>query len=162
MKKSNRIAPFSIAFLFLTICAACKKNHSSPTDNTPPRVTLITQAVWKFDTSGIDTNKDGIIDVGDNTNTVILPCFKDNTFQFNKDSTGVENSGAIKCNPSEPQTTAFTWSFSGTDQSVIKSDADPLLAAGINIFSLDANKIVLYKDTTIFAQNIWYVVTLKH
>lgn len=149
-----------MALLFLTIwAAACKKSHSSPTDTTPPRVTLITQASWKFDSSGVDGNKDGIIDVVD---TTLQPCLKDNTYQFNKDSTGIADNGPTKCNPSDPQTTPFTWSFSGTNQSVIKSNADPILAGGVNIFSMTSTKMVLYKDTTVFGLSIWYIISLKH
>jgi hypothetical protein len=158
MKKSNWIVPFSIALLSLTIWAACKKSSSS-TDNTSPRVTLLTQAVWKFDTAGASFNKDGVINIGD---TTIQPCSKDNTYQFNKDSTGIVDNGAIKCSPSEPQTFSFTWSFSDKGDSVLRSNADPILAGGVNIYSMTSTKIVLYKDTTFFGQNFWYVIALKH
>ncbi|HEX9513647.1 MAG TPA: lipocalin family protein [Puia sp.] len=158
MRKNVWIVPCSIALAALTIWTACKKNTSASSDNTS-RTTLITAASWKFDSAGIDLNKDGIIDVVD---TTLLPCQKDNTYTFNKDSTGVMDEGATKCNSTDPQTTAFTWSFSGTGQSVIKSNANPLLANGINIFSMTSTKMVLYKDTTVFGANIWYVVDLKH
>lgn len=158
MRKNVWIVPCSIAALAsLTIWTACKKSSSS-SDNTS-RTTLITEASWKFDSAGVDQNKDGIIDVLD---TTLLSCQKDNTYTFNKDSTGVMDEGATKCNSTDPQTTSFTWSFIGTGQSVIKSDANPLLANGINIFSMTSTKMVLYKDTTVFGFNIWYVVNLKH
>src|ERR1700726_2193975 len=149
MKKNIRIAPFLLALIVLTIWTACKKNSSS-SNNTPSRITLVTQASWKFDSAGVDLDKNGTIDVID---TTLQPCLKDNTYLFNKDSTGVADNGPTKCNASDPQTTPFTWSFSGTDQSVIKSDANPLLASGLNIFSLTSTKMVLYKDTTIFGAN---------
>ncbi len=155
MKKS--IAPFFLAFAFLTIWAACKKNHSAA-DNTS-RATLITQTSWKYDTAGADIDKDGIVDIGDPT---LEPCFKDNIYQFNKDSTGVVDNGPTKCNPTDPQTTPFTWSFSNTGDSVIRSDANPILASGVNIFSMSSTKMVLYKDTSVYGQEIWYVISLKH
>jgi hypothetical protein len=158
MRKTRWILPCAIALASLTIWTACKKNTSS--SNTSSRTTLITEASWKFDSSGIDQNKDGIIDVVDTTS--ILPCQKDNTYTFNKDSTGIMDEGATKCNSTDPQTTAFTWSFSGTGQSVIKSDANPILANGINILSMTSTKMVLYKDTTVYGFNIWYIVNLKH
>jgi hypothetical protein len=159
MKKSVAFAPCLLALASLTIWTACKKNSSSSTD-TNARTTLITEASWKFDASGADFNKDGIIDIIDST--TILPCEKDNTYTFLKDSTGIADEGATKCNSTDPQTTAFTWSFSGTGQSVIKSDADPLLASGISIFSMTSTKMVLYKDTTVSGIPLWYVVNLKH
>jgi hypothetical protein len=158
MKKSAAIVPCLIVLASLTIWTACKKNSSSSTD-TNSRTTLITEGSWKFDSAGVDLNKDGIIDIVD---TTLLPCQKDNTYTFLKDSTGVADEGATKCKSTDAQTTAFTWSFSGTGQSVIKSDADPLLANGINIFSMTSTKMVLYKDTTVFGASIWYVVDLKH
>jgi len=159
MTKSAAFIPCLLTLATLTIWTACKKNNSSSTD-TSPRTTLITEASWKFDASGVDFNKDGAIDVIDST--TILPCQKDNTYTFNKDSTGVADEGPTKCNSTDPQTTDFTWSFSGTGQSVIKSDADPLLANGISIFSMTSTKMVLYKDTTVSGIPLWYIVNMKH
>jgi hypothetical protein len=155
MKRNLWIVSCSIALF--TCWTACKKNNSS-SDNTS-RTTLITEASWKFDSSGADLNKDGIIDIVD---TTIKSCFKDNTYTFKSDSTGIADNGPTKCNPTDPQSTPFTWSFGGTGQSTIKSDADPLLANGLNIYSLTSTKMVLYKDTTVFGASIWYVVDLKH
>lgn len=146
-----------IAVSLFTIWAACKKHNSS--SNNTSRIALITSASWKFDSSGADLNKDGIIDIVD---TTVKSCFKDNTYTFLTDSTGVADEGATKCNASDPQTTDFTWSFSGTGQSIIKSNANSLLANGLNIFSLTSTKMVLYKDTTVLGTDIWYVVDMKH
>jgi hypothetical protein len=162
MKKNTPIIPFLSAVFLLIIWTACHKSNSSSNNNTndpSARTVLLTKASWKFDTSGADFNKDGIIDAGDNT---LEPCFKDNTYQFNTDSTGTADNGALKCNVSDPQTFPFTWSFSNKGDSVISSNADPILANGINIFSMTDTKIVLYKDTSAFGQNFWYVISLKH
>ena len=158
MKKNGAIIPCLIALASLTIWSACKKNSSSSTD-TSSRTTLITTGSWKIDSAGADLNKDGIIDVVD---TTLLSCEKDNTYTFNKDSTGLADEGPTKCNSTDPQSTPFTWSFSGTGQSVIKSDANALLVNGIGIYSMTSTKMVLYKDTTVFGASIWYVVDLKH
>jgi hypothetical protein len=158
MKRNVWILPCSVAVCLLTLWTACKKNTSS-SDNSSSRVTLITQASWKYDTAGADLNRDGIIDIGD---TTILPCFKDNTYLFNKDSTGIADNGALKCSPTDPQTFPFTWSFTSAGDSVLKSDADPLLAGGINIYSITSTKLILYKDTTALGIKLWYLVYLKH
>ena len=162
MKKHTPIAPFLAALFLLIIWTACHKSNSSSNTNTntpSARTVLLTKAAWKFDTAGADLNKDGTIEQGDNT---LQPCFKDNTYLFNTDSTGIADNGALKCNPSDPQTFPFTWNFSNAGDSVIKSNADPILANGINIFSITDTKIVLYKDTSVFGQNFWYVISLKH
>jgi hypothetical protein len=152
MKKST--GPLFLLFLLsLTIWAACNKSSSSPS-----RATLITQSVWRYDTSGIDLNKDGIVDIGDTTVTV---CEKQYTYLFNKDSTGVLTAGAVKCDPSDPQTTNFTWSLTN-NQTVLTASVNPLLSGGVNILSLDQNKFVVYKDTTLLGTSFRYLISLKH
>jgi len=158
MKQRILIAPLAATLAFLLVCwTACSKSSSS-SDNSN-RVTLVTKAAWKYDTAGIDLDRNGTIEIGD---TTLQACYKDNTYLFNKDSTGVADEGATKCSSTDPQTTAFTWSFSGTNQSKITSTADPLLAQGVNIYSLTDTKFVLYKDTTVLGVNIWYIISLKH
>lgn len=154
MKLSIRIALFA---LFLPLFwVACSKSSSSDTGSS--RTALLTTGAWKYDTAGIDLDRNGTIDIGD---TTITACYKDNTYQFNKDSTGVVNNGTVKCSSSEAQTVAFTWGFTNINQTAIKSNADSNLAAGINISSLTADKFVLYKDTTVLGIQIWYILQLK-
>ena len=65
MKRSSLLT-LPLAALFLTILwASCSKNHSVDNpNNTNTTTSLVTQASWKYDTSGIDLNKDGTVDVG--------------------------------------------------------------------------------------------------
>jgi hypothetical protein len=153
MKKLLWIVP---SLITLTVAwAACSKNSSSSSNS---RVALMTQAVWKYDTSGIDLNKDGIIDIAD----TLQACFKDDTYQFNKDSTGILNAGAIKCNSTDPQTSAFSWSISSGNPAILKSDVNPILAEGLTVLTLSSTKLTVYKDTTIQGIGFWYIFSLKH
>jgi hypothetical protein len=136
--------------------AACSKNSSNSNSNS--RVSLMTQAIWKYDTSGIDLNKDGTIDIAD----TLQACFKDNTYQFNKDSTGILNEGAIKCNSTDPQTSAFSWTISSGNPAILKSDVAPILAEGLTVLTLSSTKLTVYKDTTIQGIGLWYIFSLKH
>jgi hypothetical protein len=145
----------SASLTILVVC--CKKNNSSSNSNS--QMTLMTQAVWKYDTSGIDLNKDGIVDFAD---TTLQPCFKDNTFQFNKDSTVIVNEGATKCNASDPQTATYSWSISNTNPPILKSNADPILATGLPVLTLTSTKLTVYKDTTVLGVSLWYILSLKH
>ena len=158
MKKLVRITPHALALVFLLILwGACKKSSSST--NTTERMKFVTQSPWKYDTAGADLDRNGTIDIGDET---ILPCYRDNTYLFNKDSTGLADEGATKCDGSDSQSFPFTWSFGTTGQSTIKSSSDPRLAEGINIYSVSDTKFVLYKDTTVLGVQIWYILSLKH
>ena len=155
MRIIPRLLQFSL--IMIVAAAACKKSSSSSADNTP--MTLITSSPWKIDTAGLDLDHNGTIDYGD---TTLGACYKDNTYQFNKDSTGIANNGAIKCDDSEEATFSFTWSFVDSDQKKIMSTADPLLAEGVNILTLTSAKLVVYKDTTISGIDLWYILSLKH
>jgi len=157
MKRNPSFLIAAAVIAFSTFMAACHKDTSSSSNSNS--VTLITQAPWKYDTAGIDLNKDGIIDVGD---TTITACFKDNTYTFNKDSTGVMNEGATKCNVSDPQTVNFTWSITGSNPQVLKSNADTLLESGIGIYSISSTQWKLYKDTTVLGVSFYYILSLKH
>ena len=150
-----------LAALFLTILwAACSKSHSTENPNgQSTTVTLITQTTWRYDTSGVDLNKDGIVDVGNDT--LITPCEKDDIYTFKSDSTGIIDEGATKCNAADPQTLPFSWGLTN-NQTVLTSSANPILAGGVNIFSLTSSKWILYKDTTVSGFPIRYVISLKH
>lgn len=157
--KNNPRFLFAVAILALSVfMTACHKEHASG-NSTSTTVNLITQSPWIFETSGLDLNKDGTIDYVD---TTVTSCFKDNTYLFNKDSTGVMDEGATKCNASDPQTVDFTWSVSGTNPQVIKANVNSLLANGIKIYSISSAEFKLYKDTTYLGVSLYYIVSLKH
>ena len=141
----------------LLIWTACSKSNSSNNSNSP--TTLLTKAVWKYDTSGFDLNADGKIDYPD---TLAQPCFKDNTYQFNKDSTVVVDEGPIKCNSSDPQTATYSWTMSSSTPPVLKSDANPVLANGVTVQVLNSTQLEVYKDTSILGISIRYILSMKH
>ena len=142
----------------MLIWTACSKSHSGSNNNNS-NMTLMTQAVWKYDTSGFDLTGDGKIDYPD---TVAQPCFKDNTFQFKTDSTVTVDEGATKCNSSDPQTTIYSWTISSSNPPILKSDADPVLVNGVTVQVLNSTQLQVYKDTTILGVSLRYILSLKH
>jgi len=136
--------------------ASCSKNSSNNNNN---NVTLLTKSTWKFDTAGIDLNKDGSIDQEDPS---LEPCFKDNTYVFNKDSTVVMDEGATKCDAGDPQTSSYAWSLTNSNPPVLKSDVNPILAEGLKVFALTDTRLTVYKDTSYMGISFWYVFSLKH
>lgn len=146
-----------LMILVLSIAwASCGKSNSN---NNNSNVTLLTKSTWKFDTAGIDLDKNGTIDQEDNS---LEPCFKDNTYMFNKDSTVVMDEGATKCNAADPQTSTYSWTITNGNPSILKSDVNPILAEGLKIKTLSDTKLVVYKDTTVIGVSFWYVLSLKH
>jgi hypothetical protein len=159
MKKVPVLIPFALAILFFVLpFVACKKNGSSGSNGPSATVKLITQATWKFDTSGVDQNHDGIPEIGD---TSIKPCEKDNTYTFRVDSTGTMDEGATKCHVGDPQTVPFTWKLTN-NETVMTSNANPILAAGVNILTITSTKFEVYKDSTVGPFSVRYVLSLKH
>jgi hypothetical protein len=139
------------------IWTACSKNNSSSSSNS--NMALMTKAIWKYDTSGIDITGDNKIDYPD---TVAQPCFKDNTYQFRTDSTVVVDEGALKCNSSDPQTATFAWSISNSTPPILKSDANPILVNGVTVLVLSSTQLEVAKDTTILGISVRYILSLKH
>jgi hypothetical protein len=158
MKNKVWIPSCFAALFFLSLgWAACSKSKSTAgnTANTP--MALVTQATWKYDTSGIDLNNDGIVDVAD---TTVTPCEKMYTYTFNLDSTGLLNE-AFPCNTGNPQTVPFTWSLTN-NQTVLTASINPILAGGVNIFRLTSTSLVVYKDSTFSGLSFRYLISLKH
>jgi lipocalin-like protein len=90
------------------IIYGCKKDDDNK-DVTKERVQFITSATWKYDTVGIDSNKDGKPDQPLPSGFGLQSCDTDNTITFRSDSTGTLSEGATKCNSADPQNTPFTW-----------------------------------------------------
>jgi len=155
MKKSPLIIPGLIILACSIALTACSKNSSSDSNSS---VTLLTRSVWKYDTSGIDLNKDGTIEIAD----TLSACFKDNTYLFGKDSTVVMDEGATKCDGSDPQTSTYPWTITNGNPSILKSDVNAILQEGLKIRTLTDTKLLVYKDTTVLGVSLWYVFSLKH
>ena len=155
--KKHLWVPGLIILTFSVAWAACSKS-SSNNNNNNTMVTLMTKSTWKFDTSGIDLDKNGTVDQED---PILDPCFKDNTFLFNKDSTVVMDEGADKCS-TNPQTATYSWTITNGNPAILKSTVNPILAEGVKVYSLTDTKLVVYKDTSIYNVSFWYVMSLKH
>ncbi|MHA4807930.1 hypothetical protein ACX0G9_07480 [Flavitalea flava] len=149
------------SFVLLSLWVSCSKSSSGNNNTTDEKVTLITQTAWKYDTSGIDVNKDGIISAGDFGDATVETCTKDNSYQFKKDSSGTMDEGSLKCSSSDPQTLPFHWNFTN-NQTALVATFNPLLSGGVNIISLTDTKFVVYKDTSYLGANVRYLISLKH
>jgi hypothetical protein len=152
---------FPIAF-FLVVSGCSKSNSSNnnrdSSDTVESKMTMMTKEIWKYDTSGINTDMSANVEIAD---TTVTPCVKEYTYQFNPDSTGVLTEGATKCSPTDPQTTPFTWSFN-TSQTALQASFNPVLAGGVNILSLTDSSLVVYKDSAYLGIPFRYIISLKH
>lgn len=168
MKRVIRLANYVPAVLLVVlIVTSCGKNSQKPPTTTPTHqdstvaiTSAITASPWKYDTSGLDTNNDGKIDVGGDT-TVVPLCERDDIYTFNKDSSGSVNTGSLHCLVGESQTTAFTWSLS-SDNKTLKASFNPILQQGVTVLEMDSVRFAVYRDSTVLGVTYRYIVQLKH
>ncbi len=160
--KKYVFALLSIGFILY----ACKKDKNNSNDNNA-KMQLITSATWKYDTVGLDTDKDGKPDqpIPSYAGGGVQPCDKDNTITFKSDSTGVLNAGTLKCNSTDPQTAAFRWWFK--DNGATLYSPDPLFGStftgGFKVGELSSTRLRILKDTTLSPYGTFtLVLDLKH
>jgi sulfur carrier protein ThiS len=96
--------------LGIAALGACDKN-SKPAPAPTTRTDILTAKSWRLATAIITVNGIPV------PSSLVLPaCNNDDSFKFNVDKTLIQDAGAIKCNSTDPQTQAGTWTFN-TDQS---------------------------------------------
>lgn len=157
--KKYVFALLSIGFIIF----GCKKDDDNNSGD--EKMKLITSATWKYDTIGIDGDKNGTIDQA-------LPpgfidnCDKDNTITFKSDSTGTLNEGATKCNSSDPQTTSFKWWFKENATVLYTPDqifGTSYFSGDVKIGDLSSTRLRLIKDVTYPPYGTYTVILdLKH
>ena len=151
--------PFLLTAVIVWLATGCKK------DETPPSQTdHISSQSWKYDNGGVDADNNGSIDLNFPAGT-FPACVLDNEISFQTNGNGIANEGATKCNTGDPQTAAFTWSFSNNETVLRISDAGLFGFSGqFEIKELSATKFTLAKDTTVagFGQPVQLIVNLKH
>jgi hypothetical protein len=135
--------PIAILICFLF---SCSKNDQPKTSSASAN---ISSSSWKYESGGVDVDKNGSIDLALSTIGSIGPCRLDNTATFRADGTGTTDEGATKCNATDPQTESFTWSFQN-NESLLNIGGNGLLGTGgqFRIITLTGTQFSLAKDTT--------------
>jgi hypothetical protein len=129
----------------------------------PSKTELITKAAWKYDTGGVDANKDGFADTALPPGYV-LSCNTDNTLTFNTNNTGVVDEGATKCDPADPQTRDFTWTFTNNETRInFPTLVFNGLTGDVTIKTLTDTKLELIKEVNIGAPStVNVIISFKH
>jgi len=130
----KKITLMALALAFL-IVSSCKKEETK--SETKSKTELLTAKAWKITAQTINP---GVV-VSPNlpavTDLFALygPCQKDDTEKYNTGGTGVSDEGASKCDPTDPQSENFTWSFIN-NETQLKNDDQVF-----NIIQLDASTL---------------------
>jgi hypothetical protein len=141
---------------------SCKKDDSSSAGTTTTKTTILAEQSWKFNNAGLDPNKDGTIDA--DVSDQVPACLKDNSVTFSTNGNGSVDEGATKCNTTDPQTLAFTWSFS-SNETMINITGNAIAGKGgqYKILALSNTQFTLTKDTIVpIIGQTAFIVNLKH
>ena len=122
---------------------------------------MITGLSWKHDNSGIDTDKNGTIDLQPPSG-ILLSCVIDNSITFNANGSGTVDEGATKCNATDPQTSPFTWSFASGETALNINSGSAGINGQFKILELSNTKLSISKDTTLNFFSVALVVNFKH
>jgi hypothetical protein len=150
---------FILPVLFLAV--SCDDDDDDMPSGSTKTQTL-TQASWKFESAGIDADKNGTMDT--DISSQINACVKDNTVKFEPNNTGTSDEGANKCPTSPSQTIPFTWAFASNETVItISGNAVAGLGGQFKIITLNDTRLSLSKDTTVpILGNVALIANLTH
>jgi len=146
-----------ITALFLLILSffSCKKSSDSSSQS---KTTLATQSSWKIQSVGADLDKNGTVDY--DATSQLQACQTDNIYTLKSDGTGTADEGVLKCNSTDAQTTAISWSFKSNE--TVFSGNLGIFTGDATISTLNDVNFVVWKDTTLSSTPMRMYVTLKH
>ena len=101
--------------LFLGACGKDEENGSK-TDNLTSGKWKLSSSVAKFTFNGIEQTVD--------VYAQLAACEKDNEVEFKADGTLIDDEGALKCDPADPQQEVGTWALTQNDTHLTVSGTD--------------------------------------
>lgn len=136
----------AIACLALVTFAGCSKDDGGSSKS---RTELITQSSWKYESAGIDADRNGIVD-SPLPPGMIDPCEMDNLITFNANGSGLVDEGPTKCNGGSPQTVPFSWSLKDNEQTIVFSGMSfGGLNGDVKLKNISDRQMELHKDVNI-------------
>lgn len=133
---------------------ACSDKKETPKTNTEH----LTQASWKFESEGLDLDKNGTIDLPSGE---VDDCTKDDILSFAVGGTGTRDEGPSKCETGDPQTSSFNWQFKNSEKE-IAIDIPIFAGRSFNLHTLNDVSLKAYVDIDTLGTSIRAWVTLKH
>lgn len=148
----------------LATLGCSKKTEDTPTPTpAPTRTQLLTNKNWIESAAtvnpGINYNGTVITDLHAQRDA----CLLDNFVRFETPNTYKADQGAIKCNPSDPQTTTGTWVFNGDETilTVTPQGGTASSAESINVTELTDTSLKFTETTTSGGINHTYTYSYR-
>lgn len=140
MKATAKVKTTLLGLAIIGSMASCKKDDGG--DSSPSKTDIITSGEWQF--TAVTMNPGYVNPLTGDTITDFFAymdaCDKDNTIDFKRNGTVIEDEGATKCDDNDPQSTTDNWKFlNSATQLQIYSDTDTTL---LNISSLSSSEII--------------------
>jgi hypothetical protein len=142
---------------------SCKKDKDNEKTNTEK----IAAAPWKYDKAEAVVDRDGTGDFPVPDSQVEI-CERDNTITFAANGSGTIDEGAIKCDPGDPQSMPFSWSFKDGEKIISFPTAIVTGVDGdVKVISISETSMVLSKDLPNpgipgLPATLGFILTLKH
>lgn len=132
-------------------------------DKESEKTGLLVQQAWKFETAGIDMDKNGTLDATFPAGT-LQPCLTDNTITFAANGSGTVAEGATKCDPAAPDNTPFTWSFASNETAINFTGNVIAGTEGgqFKIVNLTSTQLSLSKDTSYMGVPVAMIANFTH
>jgi hypothetical protein len=132
--------------LLLAACGEDKNPAGPAAGDTKSRLIA---AKWKQTahtvSPAVDLDGDGVM-VTD-LQAAMGPCIADDVTAFKADGTWTLDEGAVKCDPSDPQTESGTWTLSADQKTFTMTNPDPDLAFTLTLTVVEATATTLKFST---------------
>lgn len=118
--KNQTILTFAVLTALVFSASSCKKDTDNPTPiptpaPAPTKAQILTSKNWK--TIAMDINGTDII-------PMMPTCEIDNYLTFKTNNDYIENEGASKCDPTDPQTETGRWQFIMNETAILIDNED--------------------------------------
>jgi hypothetical protein len=152
--KSNYLFGVLLSVLFVS----CDKKDN---DDAPTKTELMTSSSWKYENAGLDTDRNGTIEISADGN--VPACLKDNLISFSANGTGTVAESTNVC-PGAAASTAITWSFSNNEQNLTLGGGGIAGISGtFKLLALNTTTLSLGRDTTVpLFGTVQLIINLKH
>ncbi|UTW67061.1 lipocalin family protein [bacterium SCSIO 12643] len=129
---------FIFAIAFLSTLESCKKDSDSGSTGAPvTKASLLASGPW-ITSSAIMKLPTGDLDLF----LLMDECEKDDLVEFKSDKKIVEDAGAVKCTPSDPQTEdAGTWEFASNETELVITEGTDITT--LKIISLTSSEFIV-------------------
>ncbi len=100
-----------VIFSSVFILHSCKDDSADPIPTVKTKTDILTAAAWRISAATVDPALDVAGTQISDFYAQMDACDKDDLTKYESNKTGVYDEGATKCDPADPQTSIFSWTW---------------------------------------------------